>query len=187
MTLQSRCVEPGTLKTGEVGVRIKTTFGVDRPGDRYGARAGDGGQFSQVRDGGFYNGGRFHRATRPDNYTPHRRTGRRWKSFRAASIRSARERFRRFRSSARVSQDSSTSRGTVSMARGTAADTATSDFFILLDDQPSLDFGGKRFDDGQGGAAFGRVISGIDVVRQDSAAASEGQSLTPPVPIVGDR
>ena len=45
--------------------------------------------------------------------------------------------------------------GTVSMARGTAADTATSDFFILLDDQPSLDFGGKRFDDGQGAAAFG--------------------------------
>jgi hypothetical protein len=30
--------------------------------------------------------------------------------------------------------------GTVSMARG-AADSATSDFFILLNDQPSLDFG----------------------------------------------
>ena len=28
------------------------------------------------------------------------------------------------------------------IARGTAADTATSDIFILLDDLPSLDFGG---------------------------------------------
>ena len=61
-------------------------------------------------------------------------------------------------------------RGVVSMARGTAADTATSDIFILLDDQPSLDFGGKRFDDGQGGAAFGRVVSGMEVVRRFSSS-----------------
>lgn len=38
--------------------------------------------------------------------------------------------------------------GTVSMARG-GPDTATSEIFILLDDQPSLDFGGRRFEDGQ--------------------------------------
>jgi peptidyl-prolyl cis-trans isomerase A (cyclophilin A) len=56
--------------------------------------------------------------------------------------------------------------GVVSMARGTA-DSATSEFFILLDDaQPSLDFGGKRFDDEQGAAAFGHVTAGLDVVRQ---------------------
>src|SRR5262249_44899114 len=55
--------------------------------------------------------------------------------------------------------------GSVSMARG-APDTATTEFFILLDDQPSLDFGGKRFDDEQGAAAFGRVLSGLEVVRK---------------------
>jgi len=55
--------------------------------------------------------------------------------------------------------------GTVSMARGTP-DSATTEFFILLDDQPSLDFGGKRFDDEQGAAAFGRVLSGLDIVKK---------------------
>src|SRR5262249_16537459 len=56
--------------------------------------------------------------------------------------------------------------GTISMARATQADTARSDFFICLDDQPSLDFGGRRFDDAQGAAAFGRVVKGMDVVRR---------------------
>jgi len=77
--------------------------------------------------------------------------------------------------------------GTVSMARGTGADTATSDFFILLDNQPSLDFGGKRFDDEQGAAAFGRVVNGLDVVRkiqQQPVDPQTPQNLSPPVPIV---
>ena len=60
----------------------------------------------------------------------------------------------------------SMARGTADTARGTGADTATSDFFILLDDQPSLDFGGRRFDDGQDTAAFGRVAYGMDVVKK---------------------
>ncbi|MEJ0006657.1 MAG: peptidylprolyl isomerase [Steroidobacteraceae bacterium] len=44
--------------------------------------------------------------------------------------------------------------GVVSMARD-GPDTATSDFFICVTDQPSLDFGGARNPDGQGFAAFG--------------------------------
>jgi peptidyl-prolyl cis-trans isomerase A (cyclophilin A) len=55
--------------------------------------------------------------------------------------------------------------GTLSMARG-APDTATSVFFICVGAQPSLDFGGMRNTDGQGFAAFGRVIKGMDVVRK---------------------
>ena len=47
--------------------------------------------------------------------------------------------------------------GTISMARGKPA-SATSSFFICINDQPSLDFGGKRNRDGQGFAAFGKVI-----------------------------
>jgi len=43
---------------------------------------------------------------------------------------------------------------TVSMARG-GPDSAPSDFFICIGDQPTLDFGGRRNDDGQGFAAFG--------------------------------
>jgi peptidyl-prolyl cis-trans isomerase A (cyclophilin A) len=73
--------------------------------------------------------------------------------------------------------------GTVSMARSPSADSARSDFFICLDDQPSLDFGGLRFDDGQGAAAFGRVVSGMDVVRKIQQQPVEKQALTPPVAI----
>jgi len=73
--------------------------------------------------------------------------------------------------------------GTVSMARA-GPDTATSDFFICIGDQPALDFGGKRNPDGQGFAAFGRVVKGMDVVRKIQAGAAEGQSLKPPVRIL---
>jgi peptidyl-prolyl cis-trans isomerase A (cyclophilin A) len=80
--------------------------------------------------------------------------------------------------------------GAISMARG-AADSATSGWFICINDQPSLDFGGMRNPDGQGFAAFGRVVSGMDVVRKIQAAPSsttrttntEAQRLTPPIKI----
>ena len=55
--------------------------------------------------------------------------------------------------------------GVVSMAR-TTPDSATSGWFICINDQPSLDFGGARNPDGQGFAAFGRVVSGMDVARK---------------------
>jgi peptidyl-prolyl cis-trans isomerase A (cyclophilin A) len=72
--------------------------------------------------------------------------------------------------------------GVISMARS-RPDTATSDFFICIGDQPSLDFGGARNPDGQGFAAFGRVVSGMDVVRAIHKAPAEGETLTPPVAI----
>jgi len=53
-----------------------------------------------------------------------------------------------------------------------------------LSDQPSLDFGGKRFDDGQGAAAFGRVVAGLVVVQQIQRRPTEGQNLTPPIRII---
>jgi peptidyl-prolyl cis-trans isomerase A (cyclophilin A) len=55
--------------------------------------------------------------------------------------------------------------GVISMARG-APGSASSEFFFVINDQPSLDFGGKRNPDGQGFAAFGHVVSGMDVVRR---------------------
>ena len=81
--------------------------------------------------------------------------------------------------------------GVVSMARG-GPDSATSGWFICINDQPSLDFGGNRNPDGQGFGAFGRVVSGMDVVRKIQAAPSsttrttnaEAQRLTPPIKIV---
>lgn len=72
--------------------------------------------------------------------------------------------------------------GTISMARD-APDTATSDFFICIGDQPSLDYGGKRNPDGQGFAAFGRVTKGMQVVRLIQNSSADGQNLNPPIRI----
>jgi peptidyl-prolyl cis-trans isomerase A (cyclophilin A) len=73
--------------------------------------------------------------------------------------------------------------GVISMARG-GPDTAVSDFFICVGPQPELDFGGARNPDGQGFAAFGRVVSGMDVVRRIHEAPAEGQRLSPRIPIL---
>jgi len=72
--------------------------------------------------------------------------------------------------------------GTVSMARD-GPDTAQDSFFICIGDQRELDFGGKRNPDGQGFAAFGRVVKGMDLVRKIHAGAASEQQLTPPVRI----
>ena len=55
--------------------------------------------------------------------------------------------------------------GTISMARMTP-NSANSEFFICINDQPALDFGGTRNPDGQGFAAFGKVTKGMDVVKK---------------------
>jgi peptidyl-prolyl cis-trans isomerase A (cyclophilin A) len=76
--------------------------------------------------------------------------------------------------------------GALSMARDTP-DSATSDFFICIGDQPSLDFGGARNPDGQGFAVFGHVVHGGDVVRRIQASPAVGQALTPPIAILSTR
>jgi len=76
--------------------------------------------------------------------------------------------------------------GTISMAR-TNPGSATSSFFFCIGPQPELDFGGKRNPDGQGFAAFGRVVKGMDVVKAIHVLPAEGQSLKPPVKIISVR
>jgi peptidyl-prolyl cis-trans isomerase A (cyclophilin A) len=74
--------------------------------------------------------------------------------------------------------------GAVSMARG-QPDSATSGWFICINDQPSLDFGGARNPDGQGFAAFGRVVRGMDVVHKiQQAPNTDAQRLTPLIRIL---
>ncbi|MCJ7681507.1 MAG: peptidylprolyl isomerase [Candidatus Aminicenantes bacterium] len=74
--------------------------------------------------------------------------------------------------------------GVISMARNEPG-TASSEFFICINDQPELDFGGKRNPDGQGFAAFGRVIEGMDIVRKIQAVDAPRQYLETPVLISG--
>ena len=82
--------------------------------------------------------------------------------------------------------------GVISMARD-GPGSATSEFFITVGDNTSLDFGGARNPDGQGYAAFGRVTQGMDVVRKIQAQPSDapppvvfvkGQILERPVEIL---
>lgn len=65
--------------------------------------------------------------------------------------------------------------GVISMARGDVG-TATTEFFIVIGEQPGLDYGEVRIPDQQGFAAFGKVVSGMDVVRAINAAPADGAS-----------
>ena len=73
--------------------------------------------------------------------------------------------------------------GTISMARD-APDSATSSFFIVVDDAPALDFGGARNPDGQGFAAFGFVTGGMAVVRAIQALPATNEVIDSPVMIL---
>ena len=73
--------------------------------------------------------------------------------------------------------------GVISMARNEPG-TASSEIFICIGDQPELDFGGKRNPDGQGFAAFGKVIKGMDVVREIQSKPDKEQMLIKPVNII---
>lgn len=72
--------------------------------------------------------------------------------------------------------------GVLSMARMEPG-SASTEIFICLGDQPSLDFGGERNPDGAGFAAFGRVIDGMDVVHRIQALPDSGQYLIKPLSI----
>jgi len=70
--------------------------------------------------------------------------------------------------------------GTLSMARD-KPNSSTSSFFICINNQPELDFAGKRNPDGQGFAAFGRVTKGMRVVKKIQDKKESGQYLIEPV------
>lgn len=145
--------------------------------------------FLRYVDGGHYDGGTFHRTVKMDNQPESTvkieviqagvNPDRAKEGFAAIPL-------ERTNVTGILHRD-----GVVSMARG-APDSATSGWFVCINDQPSLDFGGNRNPDGQGFAAFGRVITGLDVVRKIQAAPSstnrttntEAQRLIPAIKIL---
>jgi peptidyl-prolyl cis-trans isomerase A (cyclophilin A) len=137
------------------------------------------GNFLRYVDAGRYDGGQFHRTVKPDNQPNN--------NIKIEVIQAGRSPGSKGFPSIPLERTSATGLlhrdGTISMARD-GLDTATSDFFICIGDQPSLDFDGKRNPDGQGFAAFGRVVKGMDVVRKIQAAPVTAQNLTPPVRIL---
>jgi peptidyl-prolyl cis-trans isomerase A (cyclophilin A) len=137
--------------------------------------------FLKYVDARLYEGGIFHRTVKPDNQPDNKvrieviqagvNPGREKESFPPIKL-------ERTKQTGLAHKD-----GTISMARD-GPDTATGDFFICIGDQPALDFGGERNPDGQGFAAFGKVVKGMDVVKKIQAAPADGQKLTPPVKIL---
>src|SRR5215471_20599314 len=72
--------------------------------------------------------------------------------------------------------------GVISLAR-TAPGTATTEFFICMDDEPGLDYGGENNPDKQGYASFGKVVKGMDVVKQIYSQSENDQYFDPPIAI----
>ena len=140
--------------------------------------------FLRYVDGGLYDGGRFHRSVRPGTETN--------TAVPIQIIQASRAPGRRDFPPIPLERTSVTGLkhvdGAVSMARS-GSDSATSDFFICIGDQPALDDGGARNKDGMGFAVFGRVVAGGDVVRRIQAAPvfPGSQTLQPPVPILTAR
>lgn len=136
--------------------------------------------FLKYVDGGFYDGGVFHRTVKPDNQPDN--------AIRIEVIQGGPNPEKKSLGFPAIALERTSKTGlkhrdgVVSMARS-QPDTATSDFFICIGDQPSLDFGGMRNPDGQGFAAFGRVTKGLDVVKKIQQAPAEKQRLTPAVGI----
>jgi peptidyl-prolyl cis-trans isomerase A (cyclophilin A) len=84
--------------------------------------------------------------------------------------------------------------GALSFARGAVGTGGASAFFIVIGNQPGLDYGAMRNKDGQGFAVFGRVVSGMDIVKRihqtkdtvpTDDAYMKGQLLAKPVAIRG--
>ena len=143
--------------------------------------------FLKYVDGKFYDGGMVNRSVRPDNTTRHD-VEIQVIQFQSDAAR-RREQFPPIPLERTNVTGLKHSDGALSMARS-GPDSATSSFFIAVGDQPSLDFEGKRNADGQGFAVFGRVVSGMDVVKKIHASKTGTQgpygteSLDPPIRVV---
>ena len=169
-------------KNLRVVVRIQTELGdiiVALSGDRAPRTVEN---FLRYVDTGSYDGGVFHRSVTPDNqqHSPVK-----IEVIQGGPNRASKQRL----PPVPLERTSLTGlkhvNGAISMARDSAdsADTATADFFICLGPQPQLDFGGTRNPDGQGFAAFGLVIKGLDIVRSIQQSPVTVQTLTPPITI----
>jgi peptidyl-prolyl cis-trans isomerase A (cyclophilin A) len=148
-----------------------------------------GENFLKYVDGGFYNGGIINRAVRPDNTTRHD------VEIQVVQFQINPERNSEEFPPIPMERTSVTGlkhvSGALSMARS-GPDTATASFSIVIDDQPEMDFGGKRNADGQGFAVFGHVMEGMDIVKKiqsahtlpaDERGAYGTETLNPPIKI----
>ena len=172
---------------GEVLVRIETSLGnIDLAIDVKSAPI-SAVNFLKYVGGGFYDGGTINRAVRADNTVRH--------DVKIEVIQFQIDSARRRQQFAPITLERTSVTGlkhvdgAVSMARS-GPDTARASFFIVIGDQPELDYAGKRNPDGQGFAVVGRVVGGKDVVRAihrsptGQAGAYGTETLDPPIKVL---
>ena len=70
--------------------------------------------------------------------------------------------------------------GTISMARN-KPDTASSEIFICINDQPQLSYNGSRNPEGSGFAVLGMDKSGVDIIKKIQKSHSYGQLSNKPI------
>ena len=73
--------------------------------------------------------------------------------------------------------------GSISLAR-TLPGTASSEFFICIGNQPAYDYGGNSNPEKQGYAVFGRVVKGMEIIRQIHNLPENGEDYITPVLIL---
>ncbi|MGB5245452.1 MAG: peptidylprolyl isomerase [Woeseia sp.] len=146
--------------------------------------------FLRYVDGGYYNGASFYRTVTFANDN-----GKPWIEVIQGGLNDAPAPFAPIAHESTAMTGLRHENGTISMGRD-GVGTASSEFFICIGAQPALDHGAMRNKDGQGFAAFGKVISGMDTVRRinksDAAGAADsayvaGQILSEPVRISSAR
>jgi len=121
--------------------------------------------FLSYLDSGYYNRSSFYRVLRPDNQTIN--------SWKAEFVQGGLWRSNYARANALPGIPHETTQqtgilhknGIISMARNEPG-TATTEFFIMIGDQPGFDFGGENNKDGLGYAAFGKVVNGWDILNK---------------------
>ena len=138
--------------------------------------------FLRYVDSGAYNEGHFHRTVTRDNQPNNEIRV----SVIQGSARKCSEEFPAIQLERTTVTGIPHLNGVISMAR-MGPDSATNQFFICVGDQPELDFGGRRNGDGQGFAAFGRLVEGWLTLKKIHTAPTEGQTLQPPIQIVTAR
>jgi len=140
------------------------------------------GAFLSYVDSGFYKNGSFYRVLNEDNQVTGADKsqliqGGIWKTNHARAVSLPGVPHETTRQTGLLHKD-----GVISLARQ-APGTGTTEFFICVGDQPGFDFGGDNNPDGQGYAAFGKVVKGMDVVRTIYARPENNQSFDPPIAI----
>lgn len=132
------------------------------------------GNFLRYVDTGLFTGGTFYRTVRPDNQPD--------ADVKIEVVQGGMDRARSEQAFDPIPLEGTDATGirhldgTLSMARS-GPNTARAEFFITIGDQPSLDTGGERNPDGLGFAAFGRVLEGMEIVREIQALPADGQYL----------